>query len=390
MSGKSGRLSRRDLLRRLLRGGLGLAGLGMRGLTGCAGPGEAGPSPGWTPTAPPSAHELRFYRPLAEGAVQCQVCFHNCVIPPDRLGACHNVKNVAGRAFSLVHSRPCVLQADPIEKEPAFHVLPGSRIYCTGTASCNFSCKFCHNWEFAQHTLWEVANLEATPREIVRQAQEAGCEALSFTYNDPIVFYDFMLDILEEARPAGLRTLCHTNGTLNEAPLQALLDRLDAIVVDLKGFSDAFYRDLCGGALDPVLRALQQIGRSDTHLEIVHLVIPTLNDDLSRTRRMCRWIAETLGPDVPLHFLRFFPAYRLTRLPDTPIETLERSAEIAQAEGLSYVYVGNVPGHRLNSTFCPQCGRTVIARAHFTVYAVELEAGRCRFCGQAIPGVWST
>jgi pyruvate formate lyase activating enzyme len=387
MDGTGPQFGRRDLLKCLLGSGIAL---GLRGLAGCTGFAGSEPSPAWVPTVPPASHELRFYRALAEDTVQCQICFRNCVIPRDRLGDCHNVKNIAGRAFSLVHSRPCALQVDPIEKEPAFHVLPGSHIFCTGTASCNFSCKFCHNWEFAQQTLWEVVNLQASPQQIVRQALKGDCAALSFTYNDPIVFYDYMLDVLEEARETGLYALCHTNGTLNEKPLQALLGCLDAVVVDLKGFSDAFYQKICGAALDPVLRALEQIRRSDTHLEIVHLVIPTLNDDLASIRRMCRWIAGTLGVDVPLHLLRFFPSYRLQRLPDTPIETLERAAETAQEQGLQYVYIGNVPGHRLNSTYCPRCGQRVIERIQFTVLGIELEQGACRFCGQAIPGVWRT
>jgi pyruvate formate lyase activating enzyme len=383
------RLTRREFLEALLRRGLalGLTGLGWRMLAGCGRPAPASlQRSGTTPV--PAAHELRFYRRLAEGAVQCQVCFRSCVILPERLGACHNVKNVGGRAFSLVHSRPCALQADPIEKEPVFHMLPGSRIFCTGTASCNFHCKYCQNWEFAQRTLWEVEAIEATPAEVVARALEASCRAVSFTYNDPIVFYDYMLDILEEARAAGLRTVCHTNGSLEPEALRALLERLDAIVIDLKGFREAFYREVCDGELAPVLRALEQVGQSGTHLEIVHLLVPRYNDRPQETRQMCRWIASTLGPNVPLHFLRFFPSYRFQRLPPTPVETLEQAAQIALEEGLRYVYIGNLPGHPRNSTYCPTCGRMVIERIQFVVYAVEIERGRCRFCGTPIPGIW--
>ncbi|MGC8874313.1 MAG: AmmeMemoRadiSam system radical SAM enzyme [Chloroflexia bacterium] len=382
-------LSRREFLKVLLRHGLalGASGLGWRLLAGCGRMDRAAPRrPALTP--PPPSHELRFHRRLAEQAVQCQVCFRTCVLLPGQLGHCHNVKNVEGRAFSLVHSRPCVLQVDPIEKEPVFHMLPGSRIFCTGTASCNFHCKYCQNWEFAQRTLWEVEAIEATPAKVVARALEAGCRAVSFTYNDPIVFYDYMLDILEEARAAGMRTLCHTNGSLEREALRALLQRLDAIVVDLKGFSESFYRQVCGAELAPVLRALEEIGRSGTHLEVVHLLVPRYNDHPAETRRMCRWIASTLGADTPLHFLRFFPSYRLQRLPPTPVETLEQAAQVALEEGLRYVYIGNLPGHPRNSTYCPSCGRIVIERIQFAVYAVEIEQGRCRFCGTPIPGIW--
>ncbi len=379
-----GKWTRREFLQRLgrLGLGLGLAALGMRSLPACS------PSSPRGPTFPPSSHALRFHRRLAENAVQCQVCFRNCVIPPGAFGDCRNVKNLDGRAYNLVHSLPCALETDPIEKEPAFHMLPGTTIFCVATAGCNFRCKNCQNWEFSQRTLWEVENIPAGPEQIVWMAREAGCRAVSLTYNDPIAFYDFMLDILEEARRAGLRTLCHTNGSLNQGPLQTLLGLLDAIVIDLKGFSDDFYRRVCQAELTPVLRALEEIGQSGIHLEIVHLLIPTLNDDPAETRRMCRWIAATLGPDVPLHFLRFFPAYRLQRLPATPVEALERAATIALEEGLHYVYIGNVPGHERNSTYCPRCSRRIVERIHFAVYAVELEAGRCRYCGQAIPGIW--
>ena len=383
-------LNRRDFLKGLLRGGagLGLAVLGLRGLPGCGGPAGTAAVARWTPTAPPPSHELRFYRQLAEAAVHCRICFRNCVIQPGKLGDCYNVKNVEGRAYSLVHSLPCVLQADPIEKEPVFHMLPGTTTYCVGTASCNLRCKNCQNWEFTQRTLWEVQNLAASPTEVVRMAREAGCQAVSCTYNDPIAFYDYTLDIMEEARQAGLRTLCHTNGSLNEEPLETLLSLLDAIVVDLKGFSEAFYERVCEGRLTPVLRALERIGQAGTHLEIVHLVIPTWNDDPADTRAMCRWIVENLGPDVPLHFLRFFPTYRFQRLQATPMETLEQAVEIAQEAGIRYVYIGNVPGHARNSTYCPSCGRLIVERLHFAVNTVEVMEGKCRFCGQAIPGIW--
>lgn len=331
---------------------------------------------------------LRFQRPLAEKAAQCEICFRRCVVREGRLGFCNNVKNVGGHLYSLVYGHPCALNVDPIEKEPIFHVLPGSTIFCLATAGCNFRCKFCQNWEISQRTMWELHNFDVSPAEVAQRAAEEGCRGVSFTYNDPIVFYDFVLDVAVEARERGLRVAFHTNGTLNPEPLKLLLEVSDVAVIDLKGFDTPFYRRYCGGELTPVLDTLTGIREAGIHLEVVNLIIPTLNDDLGEIRRMCRWLKEHVGPDVPLHFIRFFPSYRLKRLPPTPVETLEDAARVAEEEGLEFVYIGNVPGHRRNSTFCPDCGELLVERVHFAVLAVNLKEGKCPSCGREIPGIW--
>jgi pyruvate formate lyase activating enzyme len=214
------------------------------------------------------------------------------------------------------------------------------------------------------------------------------CDAVSFTYNEPTVFYEHMFDVATIAKQAGMGTLFHTNGGMNEEPLAALLEQMDAVTVDLKAFTPEFYQQVSSSQLEPVLRTLRQIHRSDAHLEIVNLVVTTLNDDMDDIRRMCQWIRDTLSDEVPLHFTRFFPAYKLTSLPPTPIETLESAADIADDEGLQYVYIGNCPGHERNSTFCPECGEKIIERTHFAVLSLDVEGGKCRFCGHAVPGVW--
>jgi len=341
-----------------------------------------------TPSPPPESHEARFYHRLEGGTIQCDICWRRCVVPPGSLGFCYNKKNVDGTYYSLVYGRPAALQVDPIEKEPLFHMLPGTTILCTGTASCNNRCKFCHNWHLSQSTLWEVVNLGRSVDEIVALAKESGCAAVSFTYNEPTVFYEFMYDITARAKKVGLKALFHTNGGMSREPLLALLDLMDAVTVDLKAFTEEFYREVSSSTLEPVLRTLEAIRGTGTHLEIVNLVIPTLNDDPDDIRRMCAWIRHNLGEDVPVHFSRFFPAYKLQRLPPTPIETLETAAEIANAEGLQYVYIGNVPGHQRNSTFCPRCGETLISRVHFAVLDLNLDHGKCPACGHEIPGIW--
>jgi pyruvate formate lyase activating enzyme len=288
----------------------------------------------------------------------------------------------------MVYAHPSALQIDPIEKEPSFHFWPGATIFCTGTASCNNRCKFCQNWHLSQRSFEEIEHVVITPEQTVELAQEIGCDAVSFTYNEPTVFYEHMFDVAKVAKQAGMGTLFHTNGGMNEEPLAALLEHMDAVTVDLKAFTPEFYQEVSSSKLEPVLRTLQQIHQSGVHLEIVNLVVTTLNDDMDDIRRMCQWIRDTLSDEVPLHFTRFFPAYRLTSLPPTPIETLEGAAQTADEEGLQYVYIGNYPGHERNSTFCPKCGETIIARLHFAVLSLDVEEGKCRFCGHSIPGVW--
>jgi pyruvate formate lyase activating enzyme len=316
------------------------------------------------------------------------MCFRRCTVPDGGRGFCRNKFNFGGRYYTVVYGRPSALQLDPIEKEPSFHMLPGGFIFCTGTASCNNRCKFCQNWHLSQSSLVQLQYFEITPEQTVQLAQAEGCDAVSFTYNEPTVFYEHMFDVAQAAKRADMGTLFHTNGGMNEAPLAALLEHMDAVTVDLKAFTPEFYQKISASQLEPVLRTLQQIHQSGVHLEIVNLMVTTLNDDMNDVRRMCQWIRDTLSREVPLHFTRFFPAYQLTSLSPTPIETLESAAQIADEEGLHYVYVGNYPGHERNSTFCPKCGEEIIGRRHFAVLSLDVEQGQCRFCGHPIPGVW--
>ncbi len=368
-----------------------VATLGLPVATGCSPAAEKGEAEHVVQTpAPSELREAMHYRRLDDGRVQCQTCFRRCIVSDGRLGFCHNRKNIGGTFYSLIHGRPCALQIDPIEKEPVFHMLPGCTIFCVGTASCNSRCKFCQNWEMSQHTMWETVNYQATPAEVVEQAQAGGCTAISFTYNEPTVFYEYMYDIASLAKDQGLRVVCHTNGTMLAAPMQQLLERLDAITVDLKAFVPDFYHRVCSLELEPVLETLQRIAKSGVHLEIVNLLIPKLNDDPEDIRSMCTWIAQTLGVKVPVHFTRFFPSYRMQHVPPTPIETLEMAVTMGDEVGLHYVYLGNAPGHKRNSTFCPACGERIIHRLHFTVVSLDIVDGKCRFCGHPAAGIWDS
>ncbi len=332
--------------------------------------------------------EAMFYKVLGGDEVQCQMCFRKCIIPEGRRGACRNRENREGKLYSVVYGRPSAVHVDPIQKEPQYHFLPGSEILCIGTAGCNFRCRHCHNWHLSQRSIEEMAYVyDLMPEKAVEQALKNKIPTMSFTYNEPTSFYEYVYDIAKLAKEKGLRIIWHSNGAINPAPLKELLKYTDGVTIDLKGFSQRAY-DNSSAELEPVLRTLKIIKKEGKWLEIVNLVIPTINDDLEEIRKMCIWIKENLGVDVPLHFSRFFPAYRLTQLPPTPISTLEKAYEIARKVGLNYVSIGNVPGHKYNSTFCPKCGKKLIHRTHFMVLSNDIEDGKCRFCGQEIPGIW--
>ncbi|MEW6685475.1 MAG: AmmeMemoRadiSam system radical SAM enzyme [Candidatus Edwardsbacteria bacterium] len=332
--------------------------------------------------------EAMFYKKLEDDKVQCEVCFRQCIISQGNRGFCRNRENRHGLLYNLVHSKPCAIQIDPIEKEPSFHNLPGTNILCFGTASCNFRCKFCQNWHMSQRSIEETQNYSLSPEETVNLAIRENCPTVSFTYNDPIAFYEYMIDIVKIAKEKGLNTLCHTNGSLRPAPLRELLKFLDAITIDLKGSTEHFYRQYSSASLSPVLASLKIIKESGRWLEIVNLVIPTANDNSEDIKKMCLWIKENLGEDVPLHFNRFYPSYQLTNLPPTPVKTLESCKKIAEEVGIKFIYVGNVPGHKGNSTYCPRCKKLLISRFHFSIVKNNLKDSMCKFCNERIPGIW--
>ncbi|MCD5401123.1 AmmeMemoRadiSam system radical SAM enzyme, partial [candidate division NPL-UPA2 bacterium] len=278
--------------------------------------------------------------------VRCTLCFHKCVIPAGRPGICRVRVNYQGRLYTLVYGRPAGLQTDPIEAEPMYHMIPGHRNLGVFTASCNFRCKQCHNWHITQRGPEEVRALRYTPEEVVAEAIRRRSRSISHTINEPTIFFEFMYDIAKVSRREGLLNLFHTNGGIAPEPLRALLQHMDGVVVDLKGFCEEVYREIFGGELAPVLETLKIIREEGVWLEIVNLIIPTLNDEPDKIKEMCIWIRDNLGEDVPLHFTRFSPAYRLTHLPPTPIKTLELAVKIAHEAGLKYVYIGNVPGHK--------------------------------------------
>jgi pyruvate formate lyase activating enzyme len=233
----------------------------------------------------------------------------------------------------------------------------------------------------------EDRTFDMRPEDVVSLAEKRKA-GLSFTYNEPTVFYEFMYDIAKKGRENGLNTIFHTNGGMQAEPLKALLKHMRGVTVDLKGFTADHYRDVSFAEMTPVLNTLKVIKQEGKWLEIVNLIIPTLNDDIKNIREMSVWIKENLGTNVPVHFIRFFPAYKMTHLPPTPIKTLEQARDIAVKEGIKFVYVGNVPGHKHNSTFCPKCNKRIINRTHFSVINMDIKDGKCKYCGYPIPGLW--
>ncbi|UCF95789.1 MAG: AmmeMemoRadiSam system radical SAM enzyme [Spirochaetaceae bacterium] len=325
---------------------------------------------------------------MEKGVVQCGLCPRRCRVSNGKRGYCEVRENREGEYLSLVYGNPAAIHLDPIEKKPFFHVLPASGSFSLATAGCNLHCKFCQNWEISQARPEEIYSYEVPPDMVVRQARAMGARSVAYTYTEPTVFYEFMVDTARLVAEAGLLNVMHSNGFINPAPLEELCPLLDAANIDLKGFSESFYRELCEGEQAPVLESLKILKRKRVHLEITNLLIPTRNDDMAMIRGMSRWIRVELGADTPLHLTRFYPLYKLKSLPPTPVYTLVQARAAALAEGLQYVYIGNVPGHEGANTFCPHCGRMIIQRAGFMVVENKVQRGTCAYCGAPIAGIW--
>jgi pyruvate formate lyase activating enzyme len=315
-----------------------------------------------------------FYSPLEGKRVQCELCPRECVVSKGKRGYCEVRENRDGKYYSLVYGNPVTWHIDPIEKKPFFHVLPGSGSFSIATAGCNFDCKFCQNYEISQARPEETANFDMPPEVVVELARRTGCRSIASTYVEPTVFYEYMYDIGILAKKANILNVCHSNGYINQKPLRALCRVLDAICIDLKGFTDEYYRELTEGKLWPVLETLKALKAETVHVEIVNLIVPTKNDDMNRVRQMCLWIREELGSDTPIHFSRFYPMYKLKNLPPTPVGTLEKAKGVAHSVGLEYVYIGNVPGHEGENTHCPECKSVDIACLGYGVRLKSLKS----------------
>jgi pyruvate formate lyase activating enzyme len=352
----------------------------------------------WISTASPNVSCLQCHKPDTKqdakahagqpAIVKCLLCAQGCVIRSGERGKCRARMNVNGELRSLVYGRPVAIHADPIEKKPFYHFLPGSEAFSFATSGCPLHCKFCQNWEISQSRPEDFDIKFVAASEIVNAASARSSPVIAFTYNEPTVFIEYLSDTAAQAKKQKLRCVMVSCGFMNAEPLKEMCSLLDAIKIDLKGYSEDFYRNVCSAELRPVLNSIRQIAKSGIHLEIVNLVVPTLNDSDKMLSGLVDWVVGEIGLDIPIHFTRFHPDYQLLHLPPTPVATLERSRDLAVSKGIHYAYIGNVPDHPGNHTYCPQCGKAVIRRNSFFVTEMNMERGKCKFCGRVIAGVW--
>jgi pyruvate formate lyase activating enzyme len=333
--------------------------------------------------------EARYYKKTSGKRVECQLCPNECRVADLERGTCGVRENRGGTYYTLVHSRAVAAHVDPIEKKPFFHFLPGTAAFSIATAGCNMECKFCQNWEISQFRPEQVRALRLSPRDVHEEARRTGAASIAYTYSEPTIYYEYMDDTAKLGAQTGMRSVVVSAGYIEEPPLRDLLPHVSAVKIDLKSFRQDFYDKICRGQLKVVLKTLEIIRHAGKWLEVVVLLVPTLNDSEGEVKDLARWVKTALGPDVPLHFSRFHPTYRLRDLPPTPVSSMERAVAVARAEGLHYVYVGNLPGHPAESTYCPKCGEQVIQRLGLTLQALRLVSGHCPKCHTAIPGVWA-
>jgi pyruvate formate lyase activating enzyme len=327
--------------------------------------------------------------PVAPGSVRCNACANRCVLRPGRIGICGVRQNRGGWLYTTVYGEVVAAKAEPIEKKPFHHFLPGSYAYSIGTHGCNFHCSFCQNWEMSQSFREGLVpeSRNASPDEVVEEAVGAGVRSIAYTYVEPTIFIEFALDTMVRARAAGLHNVFVTNGYETPEAIDLIAPYLDAANVDLKAANDDFYRRVCGAKWEPVRDAVVEMRRRGVWLELTTLVVPGLNDDPHELRAMAEWIATAVGPETPWHLTRFQPAYRLADLRPTPAATLVAAADAAREVGLRHVYIGNAPEAEASTTLCARCGEELITRSDFAVKEWHLVDGRCPRCNHALAGV---
>jgi pyruvate formate lyase activating enzyme len=320
--------------------------------------------------------------------VQCELCPKLCIIGPGQSGECRVRINLDGVLRSVVYGYPCSASIDPVEKKPVFHFLPATLILSIATVGCNLHCKNCQNWEISQANPEDSRAFASSPEKIVALAKQYKCPSIAYTYTEPVVYYEYTYDTAKLAHEAGIRNVLVTAAYINEAPWRDLLRYIDVARVDLKSVSEAFYRDVCAATLQPVQNALVVAKSMGVHVEVVNLVIPTLNDKPEEIRALCQWVRTNVGKETPLHFSGFSPLYKMRHLPPTSQQTLETARDIAISEGLEHVYIGNRQTEKGENTYCPECRKLLIERVGYTVLQNRLKDGHCPDCGKEIYGIW--
>ena len=327
-----------------------------------------------------------LYERLADNRVRCNLCGRRCVIPDGRFGFCRVRKNISGRLYSLNYAKACAANVDPIGKKPLAHYHPGALVMSIATVGCNFRCQFCDNWVISQEE--DITGRDLPPEEVVRLAEEHGCQGISYTYTEPTIFFEYAYDTAIIAHKHGLFNTFVTNGYMTPEAVRTIAPYLDAATVDFKGGGDPdFYRKFSSvPSVEPIYESLKEMKRCGIHIEITNLVVPKIGDSMERIRQLATWIRENLGEDTPLHLLRFHPDYKLTEIPSTEPKILEEAYKVAREAGLNYVYLGNLPGHRYENTYCPDCNELLIRRYGFDVVRWNITSDmKCPNCGRSIP-----
>jgi pyruvate formate lyase activating enzyme len=334
--------------------------------------------------------EARLWKSLKDGLVQCRLCNHYCLIKPGSRGECGVRENRSGTLYALNYGKIAARNLDPVEKKPLYHFQPGTRTFSFATMGCNLTCSFCQNWSLSQPPREEgtILGRDATPEELVDEAVRLKAASISYTYSEPTIFFELMQDTARLAREKGLKNIMVSNGYMSRECLEELAPLIDAINVDLKCFTDEFYRDISGARLQPVLDNLQRIKHElKWWLEVTTLLIPGHNDSDGELDRLTNFLADKIGTDTPWHISRFHPDYRLTDASPTDGDSLQRAYAMGKAKGLKFVYIGNMPGLNRQNTACPACAAELINRSGFTLHASGITNGRCAHCGEPIPGV---
>jgi len=317
------------------------------------------------------------------------ICPIECNILDGASGNCGSRKNFNGILYSIAYGNPCNVHIDPVEKKPLMHFYPESQAFSIATAGCNLACLNCQNWTISQTTPDKTRNEDLMPDKVVAEALKNNCKSIAYTYSEPITFFEYTYDTSRLAREKGIKNIMVSNGYIHEEPLRELAKYIDAANINLKSFSGEIYTKLNNGKLEPVLNTLKTLKEMNVWLEITNLVIPGWTDDFGMIERMCGWLVTNSFSDYPLHFLRFHPEYRLTQVPATPLVTLDKARAIALKAGLHYVYIGNVANTPAENTYCSKCGKAIVERKGFQVLSNAILSGKCRYCGQIIPGRWS-
>jgi len=331
--------------------------------------------------------EALFYNQLKDNKVQCTLCPWNCKISPDKVGICGVRQNVAGKLYSLIYNKVSSIAADPIEKKPLFHFHPGTKVMSVGTFGCNMRCGHCQNWQIAHVKLHgeETPGAKVLPAEqLIELAKQNDCAGIAWTYNEPTIWFEYALEGAKLAKKAGLYTVWVTNGYINEQALDMIGPYLDSFRVDVKGFTEDFYFKLTKiKNFKPILDAAERAKKKwNMHVEIITLIIPTMNDDEAQLKNIADWIVKELGPATPWHVTRFVPYLEYSHLPPTPVETLDKARQIGFDAGLEFVYIGNVPGHKGENTYCPKCQKLLIERVGYQTDIKKVARGKCGFCQQ--------